>query len=219
MLKLTPLVPVKFKRFYKEYRTKTFTLLDVGCGNHGPSATKKWFDRCIYHGIDRGIYNNSQHDMVMMDRFYQLDLGSQSLDGIPDNYFDVIIASHILEHLRNGLSLLESLAAKAKNGGKIYIEYPSVRTLSFPRTRASLHFCDDVSHVRLYSVKEIGNTLLDANFRIIKAGVRRDPAGIICLPAIILLKWLRKEPLTGFGLWDILGFAEYVYAEKQGDKI
>lgn len=207
-------VPVKFKRFYKEYKEKSFTLLDIGCGNHGPSETIKWFPGCRYFGVDKEIYNNTSADMTAMEKFYMIDLQKQSLEAVPDCFFDVIIASHIIEHLTNGADILRELVGKAKHGGKIYIEYPSVRTLRFPRSKGSLHFCDDSSHVRLYDLKEICNILLSGRCKIIKAGVRRDLFAVLLLPLVLVVKIIRREPVTGFGLWDLLGFAEFVYAEK-----
>jgi len=207
---------VKFKFIYREYRDKAFTILDVGCGNHSPTATKKWFPKCRYFGIDKSIYNNDQRDIDIAEKFYNIDLCKENLEDIPENFFDIIIMSHVIEHIPNGIAVIEELTRKLKHGGKIYIEYPSVKSLSLPRVDGgSLHFCDDNSHIRLYDLKEICNALLANGMKIIKAGTRRDPAGILLLPAIIMIKWLRGEPLTGFGLWDLLGFAEFVYAEKK----
>ncbi|MCB2183188.1 MAG: class I SAM-dependent methyltransferase [Desulfobulbaceae bacterium] len=209
------IVPVKFKKFYKEYKSKSFTILDVGCGNHAPSSTKNWFPHCRYFGVDKEMYNIAAYDVEIMEKFYKLDLREQALNDIPNNFFNVAIVSHIIEHIPNGIDVIEELTCKLIKGGKIYIEYPSVRSLSFPQSKGSLQFCDDPSHIKLYDLKEVCNVLLANDFRILKAGVRRDWVGILFLPAILFIKLLRKEPLTGFGLWDLMGFAEYVYAEKK----
>ena len=79
----------------------------------------------------------------------------------------------------------------------------------------TLHFCDDPTHVRLYNIKEIANVLLDADFIIIKAARRRDFKRIIFTPVVIFLDWAKMYRIVGYGLWDLLGFAEYFYAKKK----
>ena len=191
-------------------------MLDIGCGNHSPSQTKAWFPLCVYHGVDKIEYNNNASDMESMEEFYSIDLVKEKIDVIPDNFFHVVIISHVIEHLPNGLAVIRDLCDKIVPGGLIYIEFPSVRSLAFPAAKHGvLHFCDDDSHVKLYDIKEIANVLLAEKFKIRKAGARRDKAGLLLLPFILLIKWMRGENLTGFGLWDLFGFAQYVYAEKR----
>ena len=70
--------------------------------------------------------------------------------------------------------LLAALTAKLKPGGSIFVEYPSVRSLSLPSMPGTLNFCDDHSHVRVYDLKEVANVLLANGMLITKAGTRRD---------------------------------------------
>ena len=215
--KFTFLVPVKFKLFYEKFHNVTFNLLDVGCGNHAPSQAKAWFPFCKYYGIDKTRYNNCEDDFSIMEKFYCIDLVIDDLCNIPDNFFDVIILSHVIEHLPNGLDVVKKLTEKLVAGGCIYIEFPSVRSLNLPSVKNGiLNFYDDPSHVKVYEVGEITDILIARDCRILKAGVRRDKAGIILLPFILLIKRLKGENLTGLGLWDLFGFAEFIFAEKKG---
>lgn len=214
--KIKCFAPVKYKPFYGKFRDKKFTMLDVGCGNHSATHAKQWFSQCIYHGIDNTESNFNSSDLEALDTFHPIDLSTEKITTIPDNFFHVIIVSHVIEHLPNGISLIDDLSAKLISGGVIYIEFPAVKTLAFPSAkRGTLHFCDDESHRRLYDLKEIANVLLANNFKIHKAGTRHDPCGILFLPLILLIKLLKRESLTGYGLWDLFGFAQYVYAEKR----
>jgi ubiquinone/menaquinone biosynthesis C-methylase UbiE len=80
-------------------------VLEVGCGNHAASKTKKVYPQCKYYGLDKTAkYNNDAHDFQAMEGFYEVDLDSSadSLSIVPDNSFDCIIFSHVIEHLRNG---------------------------------------------------------------------------------------------------------------------
>ena len=209
--------PMQLQRIYHAYSDRGFRLLDIGCGNHSPSQTKKWFPACEYYGVDNRVYNNDENDFEVMEKFYEIDLIKEigRLDEIPDDFFDVVIFSHVIEHLPNGLDVLLKLGDKIKAEGKIYIEFPSVRSLSLPSMIGSLHFCDDPSHVRVYEVSEIVNILLSENFKIIRAGRRRNIIKAAFAPMRIVLDLLRYKKIYGANFWDIAGFADYVYAEKR----
>lgn len=214
------MMPVKFKRFHGEYHGREFRLLDVGCGNHSASTALRYFPKCRYHGIDRSReYNNDPEDFARMEAFYELDLSKGDLSPVPDGHFDVILLAHVIEHVRNGLELLKALAGKLKPGGKIYVEWPGPRSLTLPSAVGTLNFCDDDTHVRVYDLKEVANALLDEGFRVLKAGTRRDPWKLAMFPAGLAHNAVRRllgRPLsTDGGMWDGLGFAEFIYAEKR----
>jgi SAM-dependent methyltransferase len=208
------IMPVKFKRFYATHRHRQFNLLDIGCGNHSATNTKRYFPNCAYYGLDKQNYNNDDRDFAAMERFFQIDLESGRLDTLPQGFFDVIICAHVIEHLRNGIEVVGELKSKLAHGGKIYIEFPSIASLNLPSMRGTLHFCDDATHVRLYSLIEVCNVLLDGGLRIIAAGRRRDAVMTSLFPLVFLAGIWRYRKVTSFGLWDPLGFADFVYAER-----
>ena len=208
-------MPVSLKRIYNLYKGKDFSILDIGCGNHSASITKKYFPKCNYYGLDKDNYNNNDYDFSLMTRSYKLDLENDSLDEIPDNFFDVVIMNHVIEHIDNGIEVIEILSKKIKKGGRIYIETPSVKSLSLPSQRGTLNFCDDETHKKIYSLIDIVNVLIKNNFKIIKAGTRRDKIGIFFSPYFVIKKIIKKESLSGFSIWDITGFAWFIYAEKR----
>jgi 2-polyprenyl-3-methyl-5-hydroxy-6-metoxy-1,4-benzoquinol methylase len=207
-------MPVSFRKIYSSYKEKKFLMLDVGCGNHSATVAKKYFPECQYYGLDKDIYNNDDHDFNLMTKFYKLDLENNSLDIIPDNFFDVVIMNHVIEHINNGVEVVENISKKIKSSGIIYIETPSVRSLSLPSQPGTLNFCDDETHKKLYNIIDIANVLLRNNFKIIKAGTRRDKVGMFFSPYFILKKIIKKEGLSGFSVWDITGFAWFIYAKK-----
>jgi len=207
------LLPTKFKLFYAAYKNKSFNYLDIGCGSHSPTSTKTWFPNCTYDGIDKQNYNNSEEDFNVMNNFYSIDLTKDSLSEIPDNHYDIIMLSHVIEHLENGDAVVAQAVKKLKTGGKIYIEYPGASSLSLPNMRGTLNFSDDPTHVRIYDIKEISNLLLQNSCTIIKAGIRKDPVRRWLFPLIWLDAYLRNVP--GGAFWDVCDFAEYVYAERK----
>lgn len=206
------LIPPKFRRFARELRGHRFRLLDVGCGNHSVRQAKLWFPECEYYGVDQGVYNNDEEDFAMMESFFQLDLEHDELDAIPDEFFDVIVMNHVIEHLWQGDRVLPRVVRKLRPGGRLYVEFPAERSLSFPRMRGTLNFCDDLTHVRVYDIKEVANILLENGLRITRAGVRRDWRRMLLFPALLVRGVLRGAPAGAF--WDIMGFAEFVYAYR-----
>ena len=132
-----------------------FKLLDVGVGNHSASKTVSLFPACEYYGVDLNKdYNNSDEDFKVMKSFYEMDLTKLDFHLIPNKYFDGIWIVHVIEHLHNGDKVIENLIEKLKTGGYIYIEYPGTKSTRLPSMYGTLNFYDDLSHVRLYSVKE-----------------------------------------------------------------
>ena len=123
--------------------------------------------------------------------------------------------SHIIEHLFNGDLVIEGLVKKLKKGGKIYIEYPGEKSTKLPSMKRTLNFYDDPTHVRIYSVPEINNVLVNNNFNVLKKGTRRYWPYIILLPFTIVTEFIKYKFIPGGVFWDLMGFAEYLYAEKK----
>jgi hypothetical protein len=78
----------------------------------------------------------------------------------------------------------------------------------------TLNFCDDETHVRLYDVKEVANVLLDNGIKIIRAGRRRCLDQILRLPIKVVGATVGRNGLCGGWFWDLLGFADFVFAQK-----
>ncbi len=149
-----------------------------------------------------------------MDKYFEMDVTLLKFDEIPNNFYDVIMLSHIIEHLHNGDKVIEGLLPKLKKGGFIYIEYPGERSTRLPRMKATLNFYDDATHVRIFSIPEIENLLTKNNLKVLKKGTRRYWPYILFMPVILVYKAIEKGQVQGGSFWDILGFAEYVYAQK-----
>lgn len=78
-----------------------------------------------------------------MDNFIELDLTALDFKTIPEDYYDVIIMSHVIEHLHNGDEVLKGLMPKLKKDVIFYVEFPSERSTQFPSRRETLNFFDD----------------------------------------------------------------------------
>ena len=78
----------------------------------------------------------------------------------------------------------------------------------------TLHFCDDLTHKRMYCLLDMVNVLLKNNFKLIKAGISRNFWNIMLIPLKILYYKLKRKKLTGGIFWDLFGFAEFIIAKK-----
>lgn len=210
------LIPARFKLLKKHMRQTEFKMLDVGCGSHSASITKKWFPSCAYYGIDRTrSYENDERDFRLMDGFFEIDLTSIDYDEVPNAFFDVIVMSHVIEHLQNGDRVLEHMMAKLKENGFVYLEFPSRRSTKFPHMKGSLNFYDDPTHCRLYSIVELQEVLTRVGCTIMKAEVRRQWVRILLLPLKVLYSKWKVGYVEGGVFWDLFGFADYIFAQKR----
>jgi len=204
-----------FRALKAEFGDRPFSLLDVGCGNHQPTKTKRYFPNCAYHGVDiTPAYNNDEADMAAMERFWEMDLTRLELDEIPDAYFDALVMNHVIEHLANGDRVLAGLTPKLRRGGIIYVEFPGPRSLGLPSLPGTLNFHDDPSHVRLFTAGEIAKILESNGCTILAAGTRRVWARVAATPLVMAYHRLRRGTFLGGALWDLTGFAEFVLARR-----
>ncbi len=207
--------PLRFSYIHKEFKNNSFRLLDIGAGNHSPKKTKMIFPNCEYYGLDKTKdYNYDETDFSLMKEFYELDLTELNFNIIQDDFFDVIVMSHIIEHLTNGDLVIEHLIPKLKKGGFFYLEYPCFRSTKLPSMKGCLNFFDDPTHKRIYNLKEIYNLFLSKGVFPVVGGTRRNLIRIFLTPFLIPLRILKYGHLLGSDFWDLFGFAEYVIAKK-----
>jgi SAM-dependent methyltransferase len=208
-------MPFKFKEIAKRFGDRPFAMLDIGAGNHSATLAKRWFPHCHYAGVDRERgYNNDAADLAAMDEFFELDLTRLDFGAIPDARYDVVLMAHVIEHLPNGDEVLRALVPKLRTGGIMCVEFPGERSLRLPSMRGTLNFHDDPTHVRLFTADEVSGILRGAGLEVLRAGTRRDWAGIALLP----LHALRCKQVHGYVpggvFWDLTGFADYVVGRR-----
>lgn len=207
--------PVRFDYLLKILKYDHLRILDIGCGNHSPSLTKKYLGECQYHGLDISKeYNYHDSDFGYIDNFFQIDLNNSKLDEIPDFYYDCIIFSQVIEHLPYGLDTLNRLISKLKMGGIIYIETPSPKSLKLPKMKGTLNFWDDQTHKRIYPMSDLIITLKNNNCEIMLAKTRRSFKRILFLPIYIIYDIWKYGFISGTAFWDLLGFANVVFAKR-----
>lgn len=212
--------PNKFRHALKHLQgVRRPRILDIGCGNKSPSITKHWFPDSEYHGVDIvENYNISVEDKKAIDRFIKVTIEGGGYDQIEDSSYDLLIMSHVIEHMNDPMPTLQMLVRKIRPGGMIYLAFPSERTLGLPNAIDSLHFSDDSTHIFLPSVRDCVNLLLGNQFRIVFGGTSRNPARWIiglCLAPVRLTRKLLTGKMSARGLWYFYGFESSVVAVKR----
>lgn len=204
----------RFMIISKFLAKKKNKILDIGCGNFSVQRTKLNFPNCHYYGLDLSRRFYTLEDLSLMDEFYELNLNSGNFSEIPNDFFDLIILSHVIEHLSHGEKRIIQLIPKLKKNGLIYIEYPSIRSTKLPHRKGTLNFYDDLSHKSLYCNDTLLYILKKKDFKVLKQGIRRDFRKIIFLPIIIAYDLFRYRRVKTGHLWDLFGFADYIVALK-----
>lgn len=132
---------------------KPARILDLGCGaGYNVKALRVLYPEVEITGID--LYDTSQIPELSVYRKVDLDLGKLPF---PDEHFDSVIITHVLEHLAQPLKLASEMARVLKKGGIIYIETPNWTSLwipSFGFRRAQggpFNFYDDPTHLKPWS--------------------------------------------------------------------
>lgn len=211
--------PPKFDILRKFIYKKDVKILDVGCGNHSSSVTKYYLPKCKYYGIDKiRNYGNEFEDYKLMEKFWQVNLDQSDLKEIPNNFFDIIIFSHVIEHLYFGLEVISRLTKKLTSNGIFYIETPSPHTKYLPALIKKLivfNFYDDKTHIKIYNKNDIKKILAKEGFMIKRARIYLKLKKIIFSP-FLLLASLIKGKIEEFNsiLWILSGWSTIVLAIK-----
>jgi hypothetical protein len=110
--------------------------------------------------------------------------------------------------------VIEVLLPKLVSGGFLYVEYPGIMSTKLPSMHGTLNFKDDVTHVRVYSVKELTELFEKNNCKVIKGATRRNIWFMMAMPFRIISHILSGKKLQANIFWDLLGFAEFVWVRK-----
>jgi len=164
------------------HKNKPKYVLDAGCGRGFYSHAISFFS--FIKKIESFDINESYLELAMShctDKRIHIQKANIFRLPYPDNYFDFIIFSEVLEHLSNEKKALQELRRVLKSGGKIALTVPN---RSFPFLWDPLnwflmnffntHISKDVwwlagiwaDHIRLYSVEDLLRFLNKQSFKI-----------------------------------------------------
>jgi SAM-dependent methyltransferase len=187
-------------------------ILDVGCGSNSPYQVKSLFPDCIYTGLDVDDYRQTKPNLA--DHYVLADSRC-----FPDSVlafgkkFDAVISSRNLEHCDNRDKTLDAMMAVLKDGGRLYISFPSEMSVTFPSREGCLNYYDDPTHK---SVPPDFGAIIDLlsrkGFSILYSVKRYQPPLFWTLGLV-------SEPISKRlgrmqGAWEYYGFESIIWAQK-----
>jgi len=138
----------------------TRATLDVGCGFGGFSAMVKERFNAETWAVEMDK-QAAQEAAKRLDKVINSDV-TQSIDELPDNYFDCIIFNDVLEHLVDPYSVLVGMKRKLTGKGVIVASIPNVRyyrNLVNFALKGNWDYQDagtlDKTHLRFFTYKSI----------------------------------------------------------------
>ena len=174
----------------RSFFARSARIVDAGAGPQDALKAKRLFKRCWYEGINIADLPDTSRERVAFDRYLLADLDETDLSFLPDRSYDLVISSHTIEHLDDGTALVSRLCAKVGPGGRLYLEWPSVESTTFPIRGLGLRFDDDPTHRRTYGLDEIRELVESHDLRIEFARRRRQWLRIILAPMLVAFRVL-----------------------------
>ncbi|MBI3190737.1 class I SAM-dependent methyltransferase [archaeon] len=152
---------------------KTDKVLDIGCGSG--VVTRKIVKQigCKTTGIDISeACINYATRKSRKEHLKNTDFHVGSIDNIPspDKHFDVIIASHIIEHVKNVDKSIEQIYRKLKPGGRVIITTPNYASLwplaeiVFDKALAEKGYSLHEQHVTKFNAAHLKSLMKSAGF-------------------------------------------------------
>jgi SAM-dependent methyltransferase len=139
-----------------------------------------------------------------------------------DDRFDLVVCSHVLEHIADPLRFFAECVRVAKPGGLVFVETPSERSLWLPgfpfspEKFYSLSFFDDPTHVgRPWSAQGLYRLASYFGCEPLGAGYRSSWKARLALPFLLPLAMLdRRGKVVEQLVWNAVGWASFLVARK-----
>ncbi len=194
-------------------------VLDLGCGGGANGIVL----RAMHTTVElQGLDIEPQTNLPGFYLFKTVDLDSGVLP-FSDNYFDAVIFTHVIEHLRSPLKLGKEINRVMRKGAKIYVETPNWTTAFAPsfgfhrEQHNPFNFYDDPTHVKPWSKHGLFEFLVQScGLNVVKIGNTRN---WVRLPfdLIILLYGLltANRSYVVWSFWNLYGWCIYGVAIKE----
>ena len=187
-------------------------VLDAGAGPSDAALAKTLLAPGTWFEAINIVPRPAGTEGAAFDAYHVRDLDKTDLDFVEDGSFDYVVCSHTIEHLEDGVAVLNRLCAKVRPGGRLYLEWPSMESLSFPIRGLGLNFYDDPTHRATYPLALVADIVEKAGFEVVYAGKRHVWLRMISSPFLTFYHSLKARRLRLYDLWDWTGFAYVVTA-------
>lgn len=194
--------------------------LDIGARTGAPGHWREWQNP---RRTDIRMYGadlvRGEHAHLYEAREV-VDLDHQRPD-FPGVSFDAFLASHLIEHITSLDSLLSYMRDVARTAARLYFEWPSPKTLFFPKaeelaTRGfamqTYNLFDDGTHRQTYELAAVQTHLARAGFRVIERG--EINLGVVAEERMARGRRLDNLLYRQMGFWAAIGWSNYIIAER-----
>lgn len=154
---------MNYHKFFVDNVDKDDVVLDVGCGNGALS-----YDVAKKAKKVVGIDLNEKNVSFAKQRYSKENIEyicGDALKDLPDEKFDIIIMSNVLEHIENRVEFLDRLKEKA---AKFLIRVPTINRdwITLYKKELGLDYRLDRGHYVEYTLKSVEEELREARLEI-----------------------------------------------------
>jgi SAM-dependent methyltransferase len=195
-------------------------VFDVGCWGFPQYKFAQSIGRLdiIHFGVD---YSQPEESIPTDYTFKLADLNKVPIP-FDDDQFDLVNASHIMEHLNDPIHFFSECIRVCKPGGKVFIETPSERSFllpGFPFQRDkffSTSYYDDPTHtMRPWTAQSLYRLTKYYSCDPVKVGYHTSWKMRLFFPIIIPWALIRRKGwLLEKCIWGMVGWASYLVAQK-----
>lgn len=134
-------------------------LLDIGCGS---GSFIEYMNN--YGWETTGIDFDTEAIKTAKQKNLNVKLGSLDEQKFPDNYFDVVTLSHVIEHVYDPLKLLKECFRILKLGGNIVLSTPNNKSLGHKYFKENWRGLEPPRHIHIFSRNSISKILKKSSF-------------------------------------------------------
>lgn len=205
---------------YTRYIPDNGHVLDVGCFGFRQigEAARAGKNNLHHFGVDYGAPPES---IPAGFTFRACDLNKERIP-FADDSFDLVVASHVIEHLHNPVEFFGDCVRVCKPGGYLYFEAPSERALWFPGfpfkhdSFFSLSFYDDPTHaLRPWTPQAFHRLSRYYHCEPVRTGYRTSWKQQLAFPLLLPLALLTQNGgMLEKSIWYTFGWASYLVVQK-----
>lgn len=156
-------------------------LLDFGFGHGHLMRVARAYGFEVY-GLDG---SGSNVDRLRAEFGARLATATAGLDELPWDAFDVIVMSHVLEHLPDPRGVLAEIAGKLNDGGLIYVSVPDMGSLQFRIFGKAWEPVEPIAHLQYFTEESLTRLLAASGFEGLERVRRMLP------PEELVPRWVR----------------------------
>jgi SAM-dependent methyltransferase len=158
MQRMRPLIPTG----------KRSRILELGFGR-GVMLRRFLDDGHEIHGIEAGMLD-VDIDPLVRERG-TLHLGRAEDVDLPRDYFDLVYAVHVIEHLSDPQRVFDKLATALAPGGRFYFVTPNAESMGLEIFRDTWWNLEDPTHLNFFSGRSLTRMLERAGFHDVRVDI------------------------------------------------